>query len=84
MVADWMAGYIKDRQKEISTLHERQLQLAMARFSTIVFRCAPRNGVADHEANLKKLSELMLELSANPERWDTPEYQSRLAELERI
>lgn len=84
MVTDWMAEYVKDRRREIESLHERQLQTAIARFCSLLLRYASETNPNKSIEYLRKLAKLMLEIGQDPALWDTPAFQIKIAEMEAL
>jgi hypothetical protein len=84
MVTDWMAEFVKTRKRDIESLHERQLQTAIARFSSLLLRYASDANPNKSSEYLRKLAKLMLEIGQDPASWDTPTFQNKIAEMDAL
>lgn len=85
VITGWITNYVREKEKERQDVEKKALQSTMRTLSKLTHFCTSESRDQDaSRQGLKEISELLLDLSTNPELSLSIDFQAKIAKLERV
>ena len=84
ILTEWMATYVREREKKQEDGRMRAMMTALGRISDVLFNLTKSEPLSDKTREaITAISDLILSINKDPSNCDSPEFTTRLIEIER-